>query len=292
MEALLPHAFSTRWLSARAWAALAAAVGAAACAGAGLYPRFDEGRLRAVLAVTSALFAAAIVAYASTAKTRASAFGAALGTSTLLGVAATIVPSIILASQDRSSIFGACLVFGVVFGAPTGFLYGLPLATLAATVNRDANRASLSASDRAARASGIWLAAIACVALAGTLALDRTPLFPDRGRAWETETVVTPAILACAAFALGVVAAVRAFVRLARRTAWVARVSAGELPGLRLRRIDARDVLASVPRLGDGPAVVEWAPAVAVADGAQAAYRDAALGVPVAVVDAEISPFM
>jgi hypothetical protein len=272
----LPRSLLTRRLSPRAWAVLSASVGGFASGFAGLYPRFDDGKLRLVLAVTAAFFAGALVAGATARRSRAAAFALAVAVATVLGVGATILPAAILAAEDNhGGIFVAGLFFGTIFGAPTGFVYGLPLALLSAIVQPAVASGSLGAADRAARASGLWLVPVALVALAGTLALDA-----------PRADVVAPSALALLASVLGLVVAVAGHVRLARRASWVSRVSSGGEPGFRVREIDPRDPIELLPRFGDGGLVVEWNPSEASPESAhRGAYRGAASGVAVALVD-------
>ena len=92
---LPPALRAPRW-SALTWVLVAAAAGAAACAIAGLYPQFDEGRLRWLLGLTSAPLAACVVGVALRRRTALGAALAALGLAAILGVASTLFPLLAL----------------------------------------------------------------------------------------------------------------------------------------------------------------------------------------------------
>jgi hypothetical protein len=252
-------------ISARTWLAVAGGLGCAVTAYAGLYPQFDQGELRHVLALTSAPFGAAVIAAALSAKTAARAFGRTVFLAGLLGTASTIVPAALLA-RSHGGEFAMMAVFGVFFGAPTGMMYGLPLGVLAALGHRHVQTPTHAANDGAGRVAGTWLGAAGMVALLGVAALGG-PLLPTIG--------------ALAAAFAGFVLLVRATLRQSRRAAWVARVRGGDEPDLRVRPIDRRDPVALLPRLALGNSVVEWCPTVPETS----AYRQhPVLGTAVAVV--------
>lgn len=278
---LLPGSLTDSPLSARLWLALAAGVGASVCAHAGLYPQFDEGKLRVVIALTSAPFAAAVVAYALSARTAARAFGTAVLSAAMLGVASTLLPAAILTWDNSNQFVVACL-FGLFFGAGTGIVYGLPLAILAALGHRHVQAQAHEANDRASRIAGAWLLLVAAIGASGTSILDRPKMD------WATETMVPasplPALVACAAAILGALVILVASIRLRRRAAWIARVRDGLEPRYRLRPVDLRDPIDMLPRLGNGITVVEFF-ASDVAESAGGAYRSAASGMAVAIVD-------
>jgi hypothetical protein len=280
--ALLPRSLSRPRVSARLWLALAAGAGCAVCAYAGLYPRFDDGALRLVLAITSAPFAAAVVAAALSAKTAATAFGRALMLAVLLGVASTIVPAALLSRNHPSEFFVACL-FGSVFGAVTGAFYGVPLGILAALGHRSVRAQTHAATDRAACVAGIWGSIVALLGLTGTYLLDQPRMD------YATDAMITPspmpAFAAGAAALAGVIVVVCAVRRMRRRHAWIARVRSGLEPAFRVRHADLRDPIDALPRLGDGSTVVEFVADAASETTAGAAYRVAASGVAVAIVD-------
>jgi hypothetical protein len=267
LSTVLPRGIARSRLSATGWVALAASLGAGACAYAGLYPRFDDGQLRVVLALTSVGFGAAVAAYAARARTAGAAVGRALGMAVVLGVASTVLPSAILSHGSGS--FFVFMLFGVVFGGVTGLLYGIPLALLAGCTQRDVASPSAAGADRAVRNAGLWLAIVATLAVVGASGLD------------ERAAGAAPMAVSVAIALAGLFAMARACVRLARRDAFLARVRDGHEPRLRLRVIDARDDLREVPCLGEGETVVEW---LAEDADTTTAYRAAAVGVPVAIV--------
>ena len=290
---ILPKALGASKLSARVWLALAAALGAGVCGYAGLYPRFDEGNLRIVLALTSAPFAAAVVVTAASARTAARAFGLALVFSALLGIASIVLPAAIMSHSDRHADFVISCFFGAFFAAPTGVLYGIPLGILAAIGQPHVQAGTHESTDRAARVAGGWLFFVALIALAGTRGLDEGKMD------WATQTVIPlsplPALFAGAAALTGIAFVVRAFARLARRAAWIRRVRWGLEPTFRLRAVDLRDRLVGLPRLGhaapvtddaaqDRATVLEWLPAEGVDATSGTAYRAPAAGRAVAIV--------
>ena len=233
-------------VSARTWLAVAGGLGCAVTAYAGLYPQFDRGELRLVIALTSAPFGAAVVAAALSAKSASWAFGRTILLASLLGVVSTIVPAALLASRDTAEFAVLCFM-GALFGAPTGMIYGLPLGVLAALGHAHVQPLTHTANDRASRVAGTWLGAISLLALIGAVGLDG-PLL----------TVVAPLAVAFSGFAV----LVRASVRAHRRAAWLDRVRKGDEPDLRVRPLDLRDPVAVLPRLGFGNTVVAWCPAV------------------------------
>lgn len=291
---VLPASLSAPRLSARLWMVLAAGVGCGVCAYAGLYPRFDDGKLRIVVALTCAPFAAAVVGAALGARDGAKAFGRAVLFAAILGMAATIVPAAILARGSDQFVFGC--VFGAFFGAITGALYGLPLAVMCAVGHRHVRAATHEATDRAARASGVWLFVVAVIGLAGTLVLDVPTVDYPSETAIAVAPSIVPVVVACAAGLAAVGVVVRAIMRISRRAAWIGRVRSGLEPAFRLRAADPRDRMDGLPRLGDfrEPAsrepndlgddatVVEWCPEETSAD---TAYRIAAAGTAVALVN-------
>lgn len=281
----LPAFLTSPTLPARLWVAIAAGIGCAACAYAGLYPRFDNGSLRVVLALTSAPFAAGVVAAALSARSASGAFGRAIGLAAILGVASTMVPAAILTSW-RSGEFVAAAVFGVLFGAPTGLLYGLPLATLAACAWKHVQAPSRESSDRAARFASLWLVAISALALLATSMLD-VPT-PDYGTDAMVVPPQGPTFVAAGALLTSLAVLVWSTLRLRKRTTWIARVRDGLEPAFRLRPMDARDGIHTLPRLGHGTTVVEWLADEDTKVATGHAYRTAASGVAVAVVGDEI----
>lgn len=274
---LLPPSFAEPRVSARLWIALAAGVGASVCAYAGLYPRFDGGALRAVIALTSLPFAAAVVASSLSAPTDGRAFGRALGYSTILGTASTIIPAAILTRQGSDEFVTAC-IFGGFFGAVTGALYGLPLAVLSAAGQRHVRAETHESTDLAARAGGIWLFFVSLIGLVATHLLD------DPGSSYSGEVLSAPAGLPAVIAGVGALGGlaliVRSTLRLRQRNAWIERVRSGLEPAFRTRVVDVRDQVEGLPRLEQGATVVE----LVVDETSGAAYRVAAHGTAVALV--------
>jgi hypothetical protein len=274
---LLPPSFAEPRVSARLWIALAAGIGAGVCAYAGLYPRFDGGALRLVLALTSMPFAAAVVASSLSAATDGRAFGRALGYAMILGAASTIIPAALFTRQGSGDQFVTACIFGGFFGAITGGLYGLPLAVLSAAGQRHVRADTHESTDLAERAGGIWLLVVSLIGLAATHVLD------DAG-ATSGEVLGAPAGLPAVIAGLGALGGltliVRATLRLRRRNAWIERVRSGLEPAFRTRVVDLRDRLEALPRLAQGATVVE----LVVDETSGAAYRVAAYGTAVALV--------
>ena len=278
---LLPPSLSNSPISARLWLALAAGAGSAVCAYAGLYPRFDQGSLRLVIGLTSAPFAAAVVAYALSARTGLRALGTALLTSALLGIASTVIPAALITWDHPNELFIACF-FGILFGGATGVTYGVPLAILASLGHRHVHAQTHEGTDRAARIAGTWLFIVAALGVTGTCLLDEPKMD------WATDTLTAPsplpALFGCAVAVAGWLAFLVASMRLARREAWVARVRSGLEPSFRLRPMDLRDRIDGLPRLGNGLTVVEFLAGEVSDTTAGSAYRTAATGTAVAIV--------
>jgi hypothetical protein len=279
---LLPRSLSDSPIPARVWLALAAGAGCSVCAYAGLYPRFDEGSLRLVIALTSAPFAAAVVAYALSARSAARAFGKTVLVAALLGIASTLIPGAILTRNHPSEFVLVCF-FGAFFGAGTGVVYGIPLAVLSALGHRHLHSETHEGTDRAARIAGAWLVVLAVIAITGTCVFDQSKMD------WDTNTSIpasrAPALAGCAAAITGALAMVVATLRLRRRKAWLDRVRSGLEPRFRIRPADHRDVVVGLPRLGNGITVVEHLLEEPSASTAASAYRVAATGTAVAIVD-------
>ena len=277
---LLPSSLAAPRLSPRLWLAIAAGIGCGACAYAGLYPPFDDGSLRIIIATTSVPFGAAVVATALGARTAAKAFGLTLLLAAVLGAVSIILPAAILTRNDSSGFVVACMLGGI-FGTITGALYGLPLAVLSALGHRHVRVQTHESTDRAARTGGAWLFFIALIALLGTLTFDGSTIF---ARADPLPPSLGPAMVACAVALASLAVVVRSFVRLRARSAWLERVRSGLEPAYRLRPAEGRDPLDTLPRLGEGVTVVEWLPDQIGAATSGTAYRAAASGVAIAVV--------
>jgi len=277
--AVLPSSFAAPRLSARSWLAVATGLGCAVTACAGLYPQFDHGALRIVLAVTCLPFGAAVTAAALSARTGAGAVGRALFLSAVLGVASTVLPGLVIAGGDLH-VYPIILMFGVFFGAPTGALYGVPIAILAGLAHRHHRAACHDGTDRAARTASVWLACIAVLAFAGGLAIAMTEA-PRVAGDLDIARAIAPLVPAAVAFALAVMVGARAHLRLARRAAWLDLVRSGAEPTFRVRVPGPRDDVSDLPRLGDGESVIEWCPE---GHHETSAYRRPAEGIAVALV--------
>ena len=294
---LLPSPLAPSQVPARLWLALAAAVGCGACGYAGLYPRFDDGSLRIVLGLTSAVFGAFVAGAAVSARTPSRAFGLSLLFAAILGVVSTVIPSAILThGKPSETIF--TVFFGSFFGAPTGVMYGIPLGILASCGQRYVHAKTHDATDRAARLGGFWLVAVAAIALATTLTFDRAQM--DWASSTMKDATRIPAVLAVMAMAAGVATIVQSFVRQSARTQWLDGVRAGLVPKFRVRAADPRDCIEALPCLGgdpgaegrtvasdvmrEGVTVLEWLPDDITVASAGTAYRVSAAGRAVAVV--------
>lgn len=279
---LLPSSLTDSPVSARLWLALAGGIGSGVCAYAGLYPRFDEGSLRVVIALTSAPFAAAVVAASLNAKSAARATGMTIATAALLGIASTLIPAGII-TRNRPSEFVAACFFGVFFGAGTGVVYGLPLAILSTFGHRHVHAQSHEGSDRACRIAGIWLAIAAIIGVAGTCSLDMTKWNPTLET--TVSEVPAPAYAGGAAALVAALAVSGSTIRLRRRKMWLSRVASGLEPSYRIRPIEMRDAIDGLPRLGAGASVIEYLAVEGPERAVGSAYRVAAVGTAVAIVD-------
>lgn len=258
---------------------MATGLGCAVTACAGLYPQFDGGGLRLVLALTSLPFGAAVMAAALAAKTGVGALARALFLAAVLGVASTVLPGLFLAKGDLA-VYPLVLMFGVFFGAPTGAAYGVPVGVLAGLSHRHHRAASHDGTDRAARAASLWLACIATLAFGGGLALAASAA-PQPFDDVDIARALAPLVPAVLALLAAVAVGVRAHLRIARRTAWLERVRQGKEPAFRVRVSEPREDVSELPRLGDGESVIEWVPEGHLET---SAYRRPAEGVPVARV--------
>jgi hypothetical protein len=238
---------------------------------AGLYPQIDQGNLRLLIAPTTGGLAAVLVWLALRPKSRAAAFGGALGLAAVLGAMNAVLPGVVLTMRDHTfrSDFLGIFLFAAMLGGPVGIAYGIPLATLVGVVH-DPNRArSLDGTDQAKKRAAVWLALVSFLVLVLGRAI---------GEAW-------PFLLPAGTLvAFGIALAVHHARRVGARTAWALRVGAGAEPGLRLRPWTPEDDVALLPRFGDATrdplVVVEWTPVSPTAT----AYRTTAAGTPIALV--------
>lgn len=260
------------------WIAAVVGMGCVVCAYAGLYPRFDAGELRILIAATAGPFGAAVAAYALAAKTWGRAFWRACLMSALLGVACTVLPGVCIAKDDVNAL-GFVAVFGLFFGAPTGVIYGLPIAVLVAMAHKRVVDGSHESNDRCARLAGGWLALGASFAAFGTWQLDVKQRVS--GLAPDTLASYVPLMASGFAFVVGLVLIAWATSRIERRARWIERVRAGGDRAFRIRPISACDDVVVLPRLGpDSRLVIEWCGA----PDPTTAYRTPAEGTAVALV--------
>lgn len=277
---VLPSFLSAPRISAKLWVAAAVGIGCMVSAYAGLYPRFDAGEFRILIALTSGPFGAAVAAYALGAKTWGGAFWRALLVSAVLGVASTVLPGMYMVRHD-TNMLGVAALFGTMFGAPTGATYGLPIAVLVAMTHRRVVDGSQESNDRASRLAGVWLSLGAAFAAFVTWELDVKHFYSMLER--DSLAAYVPAMVAGFTFVVGLVIVARASLRLQRRATWIDRVSEGGERWFRIRPIATCDEVEVLPRLGpDAKLVVEWNGA---GEGTTA-YRMPATGTAVALVSA------
>lgn len=280
MPRVLPSFVSSSRVEASVWAAVAAGLPVSLAAFAGLYPQFDGGRLRLLLAATTGPAAAAIVTTALRGRRAPSAAAVrTLGMAAVGGVACTVLPAAALSFDGGAGTFLLACTFGVFFGSITGLVYGAPLALLAGIMARHARAGCSDGDDRAARVAGLWSAAAGVAVLAWVLGgLERRGL----SLGLELHALAVPA--AASLLVVGALVAAAAHARVARRARWLARVERGLEPALRLRPWCPSDEDLALPRVRPlaahvPPRVLEWHP-----DPSGSTYRARAEGVPVAVV--------
>jgi hypothetical protein len=246
----------------------AGTIGPAVAACAGLYPQFDDGKLKPVLALTTGALAFVVTRMALRTPSRLASIGCAIGVSMVLGIANTIIPAYLVTHEGASTgEFGVALLFGVMFGGPVGLFYGLVLAGLVGPVHPNLQRTSLDAADRVKVHAGIWCAIVAALSSRAGFAIGGSFAGP-----------LLAAAVAVAGFA---VAGIHRW-RLHARRSWTRRVRAGLEPLLRVRELSPYDPT-GLPRFAEGSSVVvvEYAPTLPQKDGC---YRTGACGVPIAVV--------
>ena len=293
LHRIVPGFLRAPRISARVWVAVAVGIGAAVAAFAGLYPRFDNGTFRILIAAVSGPFGAAVVAFALSGKTWGRAFWRALLMSSVLGVAATVLPGVLLMSGHAEAL-PVVLVFGTVFGGPTGAIYGLPIAVLVAITHRSVAATSHASNDRASFWAGSWLLLASAFAAVMTWLLDVSKITDSGFYDVDYSAEIAPLVVALATALLALGGVARATMRMRRRSAWLARVQAGAESSFRVRPIDVRDDVDSLPRLGTSTkasdpstslAVLEWSGATE----RTTAYRMPPTGTPIALVTIEAS---
>lgn len=270
---VLPPFSKPSTLTARHWAIAAGGLGSGLCAFAGLYPQFDHGSLRVIIAASSVAFGMLVMWLVLKLSSRPWSAMLAVGLATLAGVGTTVIPSLTLWGGTRAEELATYLMFGVIFGAPVGFAYGLPLGLLAAIVHPSVYGTSLDATDRGKLRAGLWMMAVIAIAIAGIETQTDVPI--------TVTAIVGIAGVICVTFTLLVA------LRLRSRSSWTSRIRAGLEPSLRVRHLQPNDPL-QLPRFGDGGLVIEWSPTRSTTTTSplphEGVYRSAALGIPLAII--------
>lgn len=244
---------------------LASSLGAGVTALVGFFPDFSksEALIRIAVVVGAAAFGASL-AWSVTARprTRVSTMVMAILMGGLYGFFNTIPASMIL-SVSQSERFFACLFFGVVFGVPTGMMYGSVIGLLALLILDPIARDTVDSFERGVLRLSLvsFLGSVLNVAFALT-----------------TGTLMFTVALAWAALMLAIVLAT--LWRRQRRARFMARVRAGTEPRYILRPVHPDDPQTLV-RIADGTTVLEWRPE----HENESAYRSSAGSVPLAIVN-------
>lgn len=229
----------------------------------GLYPRLDDGALAPLVGVCAAVLGS-LGMHASLGATNAGGAAVrALLLSILLGTMTAIIPGLVLA-EGRVESLPLIVMFAGILGAPTGFVYGAPLAILARLAQPLTQDTSQDAADRLKWISAIWLGLVSAM---GACLLGLV------GEGISTAGLVA---LGSVPFAVGVGAVAR--LRLRARAAWTERVRVGLEPAFRIRVATALDPVDALPCVAEGSSVVEW-----VGEAAEP-YRAPAVGVALARV--------
>lgn len=280
---LVPRAVLSPPEKARKRVAIIVGAATAAMALAGIWLRFEDGlALRLVLGATSAIFGWLTMECAFSARDGAGAALRALGASTALGALSILGPSVLMAMHDSNpSVVFAIIPFGALFGAITGFAYGIPLSIVAAATWSHVASATHDGADRAVRIAAAWSALpiilIACVLVGSDMSQPASGYVP--ARVMEAHAIAAPLDL----LAIGLVSIVAlvsfaiASVRVARRSRFIARVASGVDPQWGIREIGPHDLDRALPRLRQGWSVIEH-------KNEHAVYRAAATGEAVAII--------
>lgn len=242
-----------------------AGVISAGAASSGLYPQFDNGKLRLVVGLGAGVLAALVVAVSSRIRSRIGAGACALGLAAMLGVVNTFLPAILMTVGEGGHPEGllVALLFGVMFGAPTGIAYGIPLAVLAGLLARPLAETTLDAADRGRARASAWAIVLGTLIAMSAIQQDQPLVF---------------VVLLLAFVVINVPPAVRGVLRVRARHDWTTRVHAGGEPRLRVRALSPEDDASSLVRFAEGATVVELLP---TGDGV---YRIPAAGIPLAIV--------
>jgi hypothetical protein len=244
----------------------AAVVGSAAFAG--IYPRFkDAAALRVVIAAAAMILSARVIRLSLAATSPLRAFARGLLLAAVFGVATSVVALIYISLEEgRSTYFGAGLMFSVVFGLPTGAIYGVALDLLVALTQGHLADRSHAGADRAAMMAALWASLTSALVVGAVVGLDhgQRTVFMLPALALVLVSVL---LLATTAFAIR------------RRRRFLARVERGEEPTLRVRALAPHDAPDTLPRITGADAVLEWIPTHE-----HGAYRAAAKGHAVALV--------
>lgn len=264
LTGLLPSSTAISRVSGSAWAMAAAALAFGTAAIDGAYPLFDDGKLRILLALTTAPLSALALWVALRVRTRAGAIAVSIGIAAVLAFVNTIPASFVLALTGGTfEALPTFLFFGIMFGVPTGLGYGVLLSFLTALVHPSGATPTLDGTDQAKLGASVWTTAIAGIGLVFGMQLKAPP---------EALAFTYAVILA------GLVASVLIAARWRVRSKWVARVREGREPHLRVRAM-AGDDPPHLVRIGEGSSVIEWIPTEQ-----ESVYRAAALGEPLAII--------
>lgn len=279
---LVPRSVLSAPEKARRKVALIAGAATGAAGLAGLWVRFEDGlEYRLVLAATSALLGWLTIEVALGAKDASSAAMRAVGMSIVLGALNTVFPSLILCANERLGMMLICVPFGAVFGALTGFGYGIVLAVVAAATWNQVASGTHEGADRAVRIASAWavlpLALIALVVVGYDLSTQL--------HEWSSEKEIATHQIAVpfGVLALGIVLNVAfwscyaASRRAVRRARWLAHVASGADPRWSVREIKPYEDVDGLPRLRQGMTVLEH-------HNEHAIYRANATGERVAII--------
>ena len=250
---------------------------------AGIWLRLEDGlALRVVLAATSALFGWLTMETAFAARDAAGAALRALGASIALGALSAIGPCAVMALREPNQpAVLLAIPFGALFGAVTGFAYGIPLSIVAAATWGHVTAATHDGADRAVRIASYWaLLPVGLIALV-LFGHDLHPVQTEWMSAREIEGQAVAAPLDMIAMGLASIVALVSFAiaghRLTHRSRFIARVSSGADPQWGIREIGPHDPVDALPRLRHGWSVIEH-------KNEHAIYRAAATGEAVAIV--------
>lgn len=185
-----------------------------------------------------------------------------MGIGALVHVA--VIAVMTAATTSRSAWIENGVVSIIVVVVTMGFAAAMASPMLIAA-SHYAERTYLARGDQLLGVAGLWLFMLQ--ALGAMVARERYEVF-------------------CSLMALALVPVVVSFVRGRRRQAWCERIERGEVPGLRLRAWDRRDIDHDIPSIDDKPhgdlAIVERV------ETGSLPYRSGVVGVPVVMMRTEI----